>query len=299
MSRCVPGPQRCSWFRSCQASTDSPRASRRPPAAAHSARRARNRSRPTSSFSQRDPRGWAGAPRTGAGRRRAAGAEGRGAMRRRVAEIRSKRNGCGIKHSRVGRAAVRPCKQLVALAAAAAACATKDDPAARQRPAPLVAVAHPRVRDVEVAVRAPVDLRPFLTADIGSKTLGYLDAVLVDRGDAVKKGQVVALVRPSDLPDQLAAARGALAQAEAAAALARANKQRAEMLAPDGVVSQQELQQATTAAAQTEATLAGAKAQASGIAVRLGETRIDSPLDGVVLQRRLDPGALVGPTAGT
>src|SRR5260370_10084401 len=35
------------------------------------------------------------------------------------------------------------------------------------------------------------------------------------------------------------------------------------------------------------------------MAVRLGETRIDSPLDGVVVQRRLDPGALVGPTAGT
>ncbi len=148
-------------------------------------------------------------------------------------------------------------------------------------------------------VHAPIDLRALTQAEVGSKTLGYLDAVLVDRGDAVRKGQVVALVRPSDLPDQLAAARGALAQAEAAAALARANKQRAEMLAPDGVVSQQELQQATTAAAQTEATLAGAKAQASGIAVRLGETRIDSPLDGVVLQRRLDPGALVGPTAGT
>jgi membrane fusion protein (multidrug efflux system) len=35
------------------------------------------------------------------------------------------------------------------------------------------------------------------------------------------------------------------------------------------------------------------------MAVRLGETRIDSPLDGVVTQRRLDPGALVGPTANT
>ena len=57
-------------------------------------------------------------------------------------------------------------------------------------------------------VRAPVDLRPLTQAEVGSKTLGYLDAVLVDRGDRVKKGQVLALVRPSDLHDQLAAARG-------------------------------------------------------------------------------------------
>jgi len=219
-------------------------------------------------------------------------------MRRRVAEIRSKRNGCGIKHSRVGRAAVRPCKQLVALAAAAAACATKDDPAARQRPAPLVAVAHPRVRDVEVAVRAPVDLRPFLTADIGSRTLGYLDAVLVDRGDRVKRGQVVALVRPSDLPDQLAAARAAAAQSRASARLARANQERAALLAPSGRISRQELQQSEAALAAAEAQEASARAQVAALATRLGETRITAPLDGVISGRRLDPGALVGPSSG-
>lgn len=167
------------------------------------------------------------------------------------------------------------------------------------RPPPQVSVARVEIRDVPVELRAPIDLRPLTQADVGSKTLGYLDAVLVDRGDPVKRGQIVALVRPSDLPDQLAAARSTLAQAEAAAALARANLQRAERLAPDGIVSQQELQQAVNAAAAAEATLASAKSQAAGIAVRLGETRIDSPLDGVVVQRRLDPGALVGPTAGT
>ncbi len=167
------------------------------------------------------------------------------------------------------------------------------------RPPPQVSVARVEVRDVLVEVHAPVDLRPLTQAEVGSKTLGYLDAVFVDRGDPVKRGQIVALVRPSDLPDQLAAARSALAQTEAAAALANANRERAERLAPDGIVSQQELQQATTAAATAEANLASAKSSAAGMAVRLGETRIDSPLDGVVTQRRLDPGALVGPTAGT
>jgi HlyD family secretion protein len=36
-----------------------------------------------------------------------------------------------------------------------------------------------------------------------------------------------------------------------------------------------------------------------GLATRLGETRIESPLEGVVSQRRLDPGALVGPNYGS
>src|SRR5207237_4571682 len=134
---------------------------------------------------QRAPRPCGAPPRAGAARRRTAGAEGRGGMplgdtisMRRVPEIRPTRNGCRIMHSGVRRAAVRSGKTLLVLAAAAAACGSKDDPAARQRPAPLVAVARPRVRDVPVAVRAPVDLRPLLTSDIGSKTLGYPASVL-------------------------------------------------------------------------------------------------------------------------
>ncbi len=157
--------------------------------------------------------------------------------------------------------------------------------APRQRPPPAVTVAPVEVRDVSVEVRAPVDLRPLFQADVGAKTLGYLGAVLVDRGDAVKKGQLLAVVRPSDLPDQLEAARVAFENA-------KANKARAEALAPSGVVSQQELQNAQSAFATAQANMAA-------ISTRYGETRIESPIDGVVSQRRLDPGVLVGPNAGT
>jgi RND family efflux transporter MFP subunit len=148
-----------------------------------------------------------------------------------------------------------------------------------------VTTARPLVRDVAVEIRAPVDLRPLSQADVGSKTLGYLDAVLVDRGDTVRRGQLLALVRPSDLPDQLQAARVAFE-------LAKANRDRAEKLAPTGVVSQQELQAA-------EAALAATSAQVAALGTRLGETRITSPMDGRVSVRRLDPGALVGPSSGS
>lgn len=163
---------------------------------------------------------------------------------------------------------------------------------------PLVVTAVVTREDVPLVVRAPIDLKPVAQADIGSKTVGLLDAVLVDRGDVVRRGQLLALVRPSDLPDQLAVAKNAIAQATAARGLAKANLERAQALAPKGLVSQQELQSATNAAAVTEAQLGAAEAQLSALAVRLGETRLEAPYDGVVLSRRLDPGALVGPTAG-
>ena len=84
---------------------------------------------------------------------------------------------------------------------ALSACGKSDAGAAsKARPAPLVVVQKVDIQDVPIEVRAPVDLRPLEQADVGSKILGYIDAVLVDRGDKVRKGQLVALVRPSDLP---------------------------------------------------------------------------------------------------
>jgi RND family efflux transporter MFP subunit len=182
--------------------------------------------------------------------------------------------------------------------AALPACSSKSEAAPKPRPAPLVVVAKVDTRDVAVEVHAPVELRPLAQADVASKTLGVLDAVLVDRGDRVKRGQLLGLVRPSDLPDQLVAARGSLAQTQASASLARKNFERASQLAPSGVVSQQELQQSQASLAAADAQEAAAKAQVAAFATRLGETRIESPLDGVVTVRRLDPGTLVGPNAG-
>ena len=190
-------------------------------------------------------------------------------------------------------------RTLVSILLAACACGKGSGESRKERPPPLVAVARVTIRDVEETVRAPVDLRPLLQADVGAKTLGYLDAVLVDRGDPVRKGQLLALVRPSDLPDQLSAARSSAAQADAAVALARANLERARALAPAGRVSKQELQQTETALASAEATRSAARSQVGALATRLGETRITSPLDGVVSSRRLDPGALVGPGGNT
>jgi len=168
---------------------------------------------------------------------------------------------------------------------AVSACNKSDKTQARPRPPPSVTTAQVATRDVNVEIKAPVDLRPIAQADVGAKTLGYLDAVLVDRGDRVHRGQLLALVRPSDLPDQLEAARSAYD-------LAKANKDRAEKLAPTGVVSEQELQAANAA-------YASATSQVAAVSVRLGETRITAPLDGFVAARRLDPGALVGPGTST
>jgi RND family efflux transporter MFP subunit len=193
---------------------------------------------------------------------------------------------------------VAPCASVLlglVLVNVAAGCGRDGEAKPAGRPPPSVVVTKAAARDLAVTIKAPVELRPVLQADVESKALGYLDAVLASPGDRVTKGQLLALVRPGDLPDQLGAARGSLAQNDASLDLARANAARAVSLAPSGVVSQQELQQAQAAVARAEAEQAALRAQVSVASSRVGETRITAPYDGVVIARRLDPGALVGP----
>ena len=60
----------------------------------------------------------------------------------------------------------------------ATACSSAPAPQ-KTRPAPLVTTAPIATEDVPVLVRGPVDIRPLQQADLGSKTVGYLDAVAI------------------------------------------------------------------------------------------------------------------------
>lgn len=191
-----------------------------------------------------------------------------------------------------------PMRRALLVTLLALSCAKRPESARRQRPLPHVVTTVLRARPLRLTVRAPVDLRAVRQVDVGAKVLGYVSRLSVDRGDRVRAGQLLATVRPSDLPEQLAAARGATAQQRAALDLARDNLTRAESLAPRGVISQQELASARAAVASLEAQGSSLRAAAAGVSARLSETRLLSPLDGVVLQRRVDPGALVGPSTG-
>jgi len=162
--------------------------------------------------------------------------------------------------------------------AGALACSKKKAGAGPKTRPPLVVVAEVATRDANVEVHAPVELRSLAQAEVGCKMLGSLDGVRVARGDEVKRGQLLALVRPSDLPGPLAAARGTLAQAQASASLAKRNLDRVSGPAPKGVVSHEELQQAQVAVATAQAQEAAANTQVVAYAPRTGENRITSPL---------------------
>jgi len=185
---------------------------------------------------------------------------------------------------------------VVPLAALGVACSsgTRNE-APKKRPPPLVTVAAPVVRDVPITLSYTVDIRPIEQADLQSKVAGYVEKVLVDRGDAVKKGQLVAEVRPSDLPEQVGQAREQVSQAQAGWQLADENVKRARELFRREMISEAELDQAEAQLRIAQASHAAARSGQGVVETRLSETRLYAPFAGFVAKRFLDPGALVQP----
>lgn len=164
--------------------------------------------------------------------------------------------------------------------------------------------------DLVVTVSANGNLQPTNQVDVGSELSGILDAVLVDDNERVKKGQVLAQLDVSKLNDQVAKSRAALASAEAQVNLMRATveESRANLarlrqvaeLSGGKVPSRAELDTAVAASQRAEANLASAVASVSQAQATLKSDRtnlskasIRSPIDGVVLARKYEPGQTV------
>lgn len=117
--------------------------------------------------------------------------------------------------------------------------------------------------------------------------------VLVDEGDVVERGQVLARLNDSVLRAQLAQQEANIAAAKAQLAEAQANLRRAEELLPKGHISGQTADARRAAAGTAQAQLTVAQASRDETLARLAQTRITSPDDGYVSARRAVIGQIV------
>jgi len=133
-------------------------------------------------------------------------------------------------------------------------------------------------------------------AIISAETQGLrLTDVRAQVGDRVKRGQVLALLSADTLAADAAATRAGVAEAEANQAEAAANAERARQLQASGAISAQQIQQYATAEATAKARVASLKAQLRAAEVRLAQTRIVAPDDGVISMRGATVGAVAQP----
>ena len=195
----------------------------------------------------------------------------------------------------------RPALSALALAtllgAAALAVRAADDKkpaAAAPRPALSVNVVQPQSASLPLRIAANGNIAAWQEAIIGTEANGLrLAEVRVNVGDVVKRGQVLATFAPDMLQADVAQNRAVVAEAEAALAEATANARRARELQSSGALSDQQISQYETAERTAKARLDAQRAQANVQQLRLRQTEVLAPDNGVISARSATVGAVL------
>lgn len=128
---------------------------------------------------------------------------------------------------------------------------------------------------------------------IGSELSGQrLTRVNVNVGDEVKRGQVLAEINSDTIRADLAAAKASYVEAQAVLADAVTNNKRIQQLRNTGAISAQELTQYQTSQATAQARLDASRAQIESNQLRLAQTQVISPDNGVISARTATVGSL-------
>jgi HlyD family secretion protein len=167
-----------------------------------------------------------------------------------------------------------------------------------------------------VTASATGNLQPTNQVDLGSELSGTVEKVLVDENDRVKRGQVLAQLDLSKLNDQVTKSRAAVSSAQAGVAQMKATvaESRASLarlrqvseLSGGKVPSKSEMEAAEAAALRAEANEANAQASVSQAAASLksdltniSKATMRSPINGIVLARKVEPGQTVAASLQT
>ncbi len=162
---------------------------------------------------------------------------------------------------------------------------------------------------VQTVVNSTGTVKPVRTVSVGSFTSGPVESVFVDYNSEIKEGQLLARIDPKLQQaavdhDQalLDTQKAELKRVEALLKQAENNEQRAHQLAGlnKDYISATEMDQyvysTLTYVAQkqlAEANIKSAEAQLKNSQAQLGYTKIVSPVNGVVIERKIDPGQTV------
>lgn len=165
----------------------------------------------------------------------------------------------------------------------ATAPSVEPTPASPAKPAsPALETAKVEAQRVQAQTVLQGELSPYEAVALYARVPGFVDRISVDRGSMVKAGQVLAQLSSPELPAQRA-------EAEARAHAEDLTQKRLRTAASTpGAVSKQEIDQSDAAYRASASRVAALRAQEQYLVIR-------APFDGVVTERNVHPGALVGP----
>jgi RND family efflux transporter MFP subunit len=144
----------------------------------------------------------------------------------------------------------------------------------------------------------PGTLQGFVQSPISARASGYLKRWYKDIGSRVNKGELLAEIDAPEIDQQLSQAIAARQQAAASLQLASSTMERWEALRKKDAVSQQELDERRSNAAQARANLAAAEANVERLRQTAGFKRVVAPFSGVITKRNVDTGDLIDAGGG-
>lgn len=161
--------------------------------------------------------------------------------------------------------------------------------------------------DISRTVSASGTLQALVTVQVGSQISGQIKEVRVDFNDTVRRGQVMAVLDPETYRSrqtqgraEIAASQASLNQLQAQAEVARANYNRTKSLFDKGIVAQAALDTDLAAWKAAQANVEAGRARLNQSRASLAATEIDlarttiiAPIDGVVVDRQIEPGQTV------
>ena len=161
--------------------------------------------------------------------------------------------------------------------------------------------------EITSSVAASGTLEALVTVEVGSQISGQVTDVLVDYNDRVRRGQVLAILDPQNQRSaveqsqaSIEAAQAQVATAQANVALAQAEYDRQKFLFDRGIIAQAALDTADASLKTAQAGVRQARAQVAqqqaslrANQATLGRTTIVAPIDGIIIDRQIEPGQTV------
>lgn len=155
----------------------------------------------------------------------------------------------------------------------------KDDKKDMVKPYPVLTLSN---QDTELNTDYPATLQGEQTVEIRPKVDGYIDAILIDEGATVHKGQVLFRISNPQYGENVRNANALIASAKADVAAADLQVQKTRPLVEKDIISKYELESAQLTLKMKKAALAQAMTTLANAKTNLGYTTVTSPVNGVV-----------------
>ncbi|MDZ4258689.1 MAG: efflux RND transporter periplasmic adaptor subunit [Gemmatimonadales bacterium] len=163
----------------------------------------------------------------------------------------------------------------------------------KPEPAPTYQAVPVQTRDIVVTAQAAGSILPDTVVEVKSKASGEILEFNVQTGQLVQRGQLLARIDRRAPQNQLSQATAQLEVAEAQLRNAESQLRRSQELYDASALSQQELETAQLAVANSRASVVSGQVQVENAKIALDDTEVRAPMTGTIIVKNVERGAVI------